>query len=216
MWFSFRQGRVTASAFKKACITSINNPSLSLIKSICYPAVKSILKISSIDYGVKHEAEARAAYTKFMKKSGIHKNFSIREAGFVISKQSPEFGASADGFVNCQCCGDGCIEIKCPYRMSCKSITLEDFSKLKGCFLKKNADNTFALDRKHEYYFQVQMQMYCAQFDYCDFVTWSKHEMNVERIYEDVTSILPQGSPLSTTCKSITISIGIYMRYIFI
>ena len=31
------------------------------------------------------------------------------------------------------------------------------------------------------------MQMYCAQFDYCDFVTWSKQEMNVERIYIDMT-----------------------------
>ena len=70
---------MTTSAFEKACVTSINDPPISLMKSIFYPAVKSILKISSIDYGVKHEAQARAAYTKFMKKSEIHKKFSIEK-----------------------------------------------------------------------------------------------------------------------------------------
>ncbi|KAJ8911112.1 hypothetical protein NQ315_003374 [Exocentrus adspersus] len=33
----------------------------------------------------------------------------------VIGKVRPEFGASPDALIKCDCCGMGCIEIKCPY-----------------------------------------------------------------------------------------------------
>lgn len=37
LWFEFRAGRITASKFKSACRTKVENSSLSLIKNICYP-----------------------------------------------------------------------------------------------------------------------------------------------------------------------------------
>ena len=37
LWFRFKAGRVTASKFKTACHTDLTQPSLSLIKLICYP-----------------------------------------------------------------------------------------------------------------------------------------------------------------------------------
>lgn len=44
-----------------------------------------------------------------------HANFNCDLSGFVISREIPYIGASPDGFVQCDCCGKGCIEIKCPF-----------------------------------------------------------------------------------------------------
>ena len=41
LWYKYRSGRVTASRMKAVCSTAIENPSRSLIKSICYPDVCS-------------------------------------------------------------------------------------------------------------------------------------------------------------------------------
>ena len=32
-------------------------------------------------------------------------------------------------------------------------------------------------------YMQVQCQLFCTQRNYCDFVVWTKKDVNVERIY---------------------------------
>lgn len=37
LWFQQRSGRITASHFRRVCHTSLEKPSLSLIKTICYP-----------------------------------------------------------------------------------------------------------------------------------------------------------------------------------
>jgi len=37
-WHKYRRGRITASNFKKACVTSIDDPAISTIKKICYPS----------------------------------------------------------------------------------------------------------------------------------------------------------------------------------
>lgn len=41
VWFEYRSGRVTASNFKQATRTDVTQPSLSLIKKICYPRSQS-------------------------------------------------------------------------------------------------------------------------------------------------------------------------------
>jgi len=38
-WFRFRAGRITASRFKQAVCTNPDQPSLSLLKNICYPEI---------------------------------------------------------------------------------------------------------------------------------------------------------------------------------
>ena len=44
-----------------------------------------------------------------------HVNFSMRDSGFVIHSAYPEIGASPDGIVQCDCCGEGSLEVKCPF-----------------------------------------------------------------------------------------------------
>ncbi|GLV40073.1 hypothetical protein CBL_02958 [Carabus blaptoides fortunei] len=65
-WYNFRSGRITASNFKAVCRTSLSNPSLSLIKGICYPQ-KIIFRSKQTDYGLCHEKSALDTFEKIHK-----------------------------------------------------------------------------------------------------------------------------------------------------
>ena len=41
---------------------------------------------------------------------------TLKSSDFVISSDYPFLGASPDGLVSCDCCGEGLVEIKCPFR----------------------------------------------------------------------------------------------------
>ena len=87
----------------------------------------------------------------------IHKNFSLTRCGLFINKEHPFLHATLDFLTQCDCCGLGCGEVK-------NSLTLEngDFEKYAthkhSCLEKK--DDKFALKRTHNYYYQVQQQLF--------------------------------------------------------
>ena len=53
-WFRFRSGRITASRFKAVCKTSVEKPSQSLSKSICYPESTKFTN-DATTWGCQHE-----------------------------------------------------------------------------------------------------------------------------------------------------------------
>lgn len=71
------------------------------------------LSTPAIKYGKEHEAIARLLYQENYKKEHIKAH--IVESGLHVSKQYPYMGASPDGLVQCKCCGNGLLEIKCTY-----------------------------------------------------------------------------------------------------
>ena len=42
-------------------------------------------------------------------------NFQFQEPGLFISQTYPNLGASPDGVISCNCCGERILEIKCPW-----------------------------------------------------------------------------------------------------
>ena len=64
-----------------------------------------------IQYGKENEATARSYYTKYQR--AIHDNFKCSESGLILNRDYPRLGASPDGLAQCDCCGQGCLEIKC-------------------------------------------------------------------------------------------------------
>ncbi|KAE8741812.1 hypothetical protein FOCC_FOCC012674 [Frankliniella occidentalis] len=72
------------------------------------------------------------------KMNATHTNFKVREAGLFIPPNHPFIGASPDGFVRCDCHGNGLLEIKCPKY--------------------PNPDDDFVLPK---YYYQLQTQLSC-------------------------------------------------------
>ncbi len=99
----------------------------------------------------------------------------------------PYLGASADGLVICSCCGPGLLEIKkCPYSKQDVDPTLVVDSKF---YLKQTSTGT-KLCPQHDYYMQVQGQLYICNRSYCDFVCWTPKGIHIERINKDPSIFL--------------------------
>lgn len=97
--------------------------------------------------------------------SSSHQNFVLKSSGLVLNPDWPHLGASPDGIVECNCCGRGVIEIKCPYCNNDEDV--ENIASSGKCFA--NTDGTLHLDKSHAYYYQVQTQLYICNVEYCDF-----------------------------------------------
>ena len=179
VWFQQRAGRITASRFKAAACTDIAQPSQSLIKAICYPK-NHLFKTRATAWGCEHERTARDAYIDEAEKTHIGLVFSL--SGLVLHIEYPHMGASPDGIVSCECCGQGVIEIKCPFSCIDKTF-LESTSDQRFCLELVNG--MYRLRRDHTYFYQMQAQMKFCEFAYGDFVVWREDELIVERINPD-------------------------------
>ena len=56
---------------------------------------------------------------------------------------------------------------------------------MKGNYLIYKEDGKYSLDRNHEYFYKIQLQMFVLKRKYCDFVVWSSNILFVERICID-------------------------------
>ena len=130
-------------------------------------------------WGCSHEADAITAYKQFLSAKG-HINVEIEEAGLFLSDSVFYLGATPDALVNCDCCGMGIAEVKCPY---CKRDSfLEDAAKDKN-FCLQTHDGLTSLKTDHQYYYQVQCQLYVTKKSYCDFVVYTSPEYTTCQIF---------------------------------
>lgn len=182
-WYRFRAGRVTASQFYKVCRTSLLKASVSLIERICWPE-KFIFESKQTNHGKKNEPYARSDYVHKQKKS--HSTLTCVQSGLVINNKYPFFGASPDGIIECECCGRGTLEIKCPYTMLRKTERGICVANEKIEALLKDTNGEYFLNAEHYYYFQLQMQIIICDVDYSDFFIWkSKNYHILSRVYRN-------------------------------
>ncbi|XP_067125337.1 uncharacterized protein [Centruroides vittatus] len=178
LWFQYRAGRITASIMKAACHTSLTNPAKSLIKKICYP-FEHRFKSPSVRWGCEHESHARSKYEE--KHAKLHHNFIIKETGFHVLPDHPFIGATPDGLVECNCCGQGVVEVKCPWCQRQQNID----ENTPNFLVKENG--IFTINKNSNYYYQMQTQIFVCNVEYCDFVVWTEKSLHIERIYRDFT-----------------------------
>lgn len=107
----------------------------------------------------------------------LHDNATVSKAGLFIDAVRPYIGASPDGIVNCNCCGQGVI---CPYFVK-EGLPEDDM----GGFCMTKTDDKWSLKRNHTYFYQIQLQMAVCKVDYGDFVVWTEKEFVIERIKAD-------------------------------
>ena len=174
VWFEHRKGRLTASKFRAICHTSISKPSESLISQVFQqnPSPQS----AAIKWGVEKESTARAEYEELLKMR--HSEFKVEITGLHINPHYPYLGASPDGLTNCTCCGDGILQIKCPYSVR-QSVPTD------APFLHTDIDGEYKLSTSHEYYYQVQGQLGVTGRLFADFVCWTPQGLHIERIMYD-------------------------------
>ena len=92
--------RITASKLHQAIHTNHLQPSVLLIKSICYPEQRKFLS-AAYWYGCKHEDIARQAYVEKLRID--NENFMVIQYGLILDPEFPFMGATPDGLVNCKC-----------------------------------------------------------------------------------------------------------------
>ena len=110
--------------------TNQSKPSVSLLKSICYPGLTKFYS-KGCAYGCQHEDTVRSTYAEIMTQN--HQSFILKQFGFLDSANL-FIGASLDGVVHCRCCGTGVLEIKSPY--SCKEKQFDERVKKVIIFLE--------------------------------------------------------------------------------
>ena len=105
-----------------------------------------------------------------------HTSFKVESTGLHINPEYPHLGASPNGLTSCTCCGDGILEIKCPY-------SVRDSVPTSAPYSHATIDGEYRLSTVHEYYYQVQGQLgIITSRRFCDFICWTSLDIHVERI----------------------------------
>ena len=192
-WFKYRAGRITASRFKQVLCTDLHQPSLSLLKSICYPETCRFSN-KATSWGCEHEKDGLKAYASKM--SIVHEDLRVSSCGFYVCVKYPYLGASPDAIVECKCCGKGVVEVKCP--LCAREDSLLNIAEEKRSFCLQECDSgKLQLKHNHSYYYQCQLQMYVTNRMFCDFVVWSETELHIERLAFD-DALLLESIPTAT------------------
>jgi exodeoxyribonuclease (lambda-induced) len=111
----------------------------------------------AMKWGRDNEERARAIY-EFLY-AGTDE---VVETGFWT--YGDMLGASPDGLVG----DEGMVEVKCPYK------------------LKDEANPMFdSIEDRPDYFHQIQMQLLCADRQWCDFFQWAPNGHRHERVYRD-------------------------------
>ncbi|CAC5388039.1 unnamed protein product [Mytilus coruscus] len=125
------------------------------------------LKTAPILHGQKYEKSALSKYEQDFGRSPVN-------CGIYVSKSHPFIAASPDGIIN-----DTVVEVKCPFVAKDKMISPKTIP-----FLLYN-DGKLMLNESHNYYYQVQGQMFCTNLKNCHFVVFTLQEVQYIHIKRD-------------------------------
>ena len=78
-----RYGRITVSNVYDVLHRDINNPSTSLMKSVCKESTVTNANIPALKCGINNEKNAITQYTQFQRNQG-HKNFKVNNCGLFL------------------------------------------------------------------------------------------------------------------------------------
>mgnify|MGYP005950799817 CR=1 FL=1 len=176
LWFKERRDRLTASQFGKICKRKKNVNEI-FLRNI-FPSSNKTFSTSATSYGKGNENSAKRKYLESFQERHIH------DCGLVINPDFPFLAATPDGKV-CFEGKTGVLEIKCPF--SARDLTIpEAVQQVSQFCLTQNADGNIELKRTHEYFFQIQGQMMVSGASFCEFVVYTKKDIFVQNIKEDL------------------------------
>ena len=178
-WLVERRKRLSASKVGSIGKMRKTTNRRNKVKELLYSTFKSN---KATQYGCMKEQETIQQYITHQRCNG-HPDISVDKCGLHVSVTNPWIGASPDGIVrNPDNRSHGLVEIKNPYSMKDKTLA-EACQSTTFCLEKKN--NMFRLKTKHNYYYQVQCQLYCTDTEWCDFVLRTDKEIHIQRIHRD-------------------------------
>lgn len=140
--------------------------------------------LKPLKHGREMEPEAKQAY--IAAQSRHHRSFKAENCGIFIDLAKPYLAASPDMLVNCECCGHGTLEVKCPLQRPCVKCNPSICECPENCLKYMHVKNgCLCLKPNHAYYAQIQGQMFISNRTYCDFFIYEKHATFMQRILKD-------------------------------
>lgn len=175
-----RRGRITGCNFKNCCISNIEDPSVTTIRRVINQ-IQNLDHIPAAKYQIRNKKSAIQQYCK--EALVTHEEFVYSECGLVIKSDIPNFVGSSDGHVYCCCHGYGCVEVKCVNIE--KPESLDEFLTRKPKNIINKYDEKYYLEKNHEFYYKVQLEMNLLGFEYCECVIWSPCKLIIVRVDAD-------------------------------
>ncbi|XP_076545845.1 uncharacterized protein LOC117609781 [Osmia lignaria lignaria] len=170
LWRTLKEEMLTASNFGAVCRMRQTTSCAAMVKNILYPP---FVDTAAMKYGRDKEHIARKDVANAMKTR-------IRTCGLFIDRDIPYLGASPDGLID----DDGLLELKCP--QSAENLTatdaIETIRHLRNIFDKRDIQE---MNRKHQYFYQVQGQLHITQRKYCIFAIWTPQSIHMIHVNRD-------------------------------
>lgn len=173
---ALRRGRITGSVFKNCCSSNIKDPAVTTVRRVIH-----LTKAFGDGLSVKCKKKIIDQYVRKIESSHTHCVFE--ECGLMINPELPYFSGTPDGLVSCNCHGKGCLKTK--YLKSLSNESLGTMTKEPDKILIKN-EHHYSLEKTHEFYYNVQLQINVIDLKYCDLVIWSQQKAIVVRVNADI------------------------------
>ena len=179
-WYRFRLGRITASIMGN--VLNCNMDRLSddnyIYKKMCTLDTVSFSSAATA-YGKSMEKVALDQYSIQYRNDHIQP-VGVDPCGLYVSKSCPYVGGSPDGTINCKCCGNGIVEVKCSFTH--QHDTPEQVADY-GKYHIYMENGKVTLKNTSSWYTQIQTQLFSTQKDWCDFIFFTRKGISAERIY---------------------------------
>lgn len=183
-WMMERRKRITASNVGGIAKMKQTTKRSKKVEALLYNSFRGN---KATKYGSEMDEFTRQQYVTHQQGNN-HPDLTVEKCGLHISHLDNWLAATPDGIVHDP--SDtahplGLVEIKNPF--SAKDKSLDEACKQSGFCLEVNkANNTRRLKHRHDYYYQVQCQLYCTDKNWCDFVLRTNKDIHIERINRDV------------------------------
>lgn len=168
LWYNIRQPRITASKAKRCLLKDTTSPTKAIATILQYNAN---VQTKAMKEGIEWESRIVEKYEQAC-------GNNVSKSGFVISTHYPFLGASPDGLIHG---GNGIIEVK---KVSSK-VTESYEETLCRLNIYKKKEGELIINRNHQYFVQIQQQMYCTDTLYCHFIIFNGVWMHVDVINFD-------------------------------
>ena len=177
-WHQLRAKRITGSKAGKILLQI--KKSVSLLTTIMYPKP---FTTAATQWGEMNEPIAKLQYAKYWNERGV--KVRVAECGLIIHPSKGFLAASPDGIVQDTNRDEtGLLEIKCPYTKRDSNMTE---ACVDGNFFCTMTNLQLQLKRHHNYYHQIQLQLYChPDAAWCDFFVCTLKDCGCEGIYRDI------------------------------
>ena len=181
VWLVERRKRLTASVAGGIAKMRRSTKRSKKVESLLYSRFRGN---AATRYGTAMEDTARSQYQTYQRQNG-HPDLHVEKCGLFVSLDNPWLAATPDGLVSDPSETTqplGLLEIKNPFTERDQPL-IEACKKPSFC-LEQKADK-FTLKKRHDYYYQIQIQLHCTGRLWCDFVLRTSKNLHVERIFLD-------------------------------